>query len=97
MIAKALAVLAPALAVSYAVFALFVVVVEMFAQASVAAAVVRVPDVLAQVLFTPLVGAFSIWVGIAISVRSSDTRVASQVALLASLPRSPSASSWRTT
>ena len=37
-------------------------------------------------LFTPLLATWSIWVGIAISARSSDTRVAQQLSTLASLP-----------
>jgi hypothetical protein len=41
---------------------------------------------LAQLLFTPLVAAWSIWVGIGISARSSDVRVAQQLGSLASLP-----------
>ena len=86
LIGKAAAVMAPALAVSYADFLIFVVVVEVFAQASVASAVVRGPEVLAQILFTPLVAGWSIWLGIAISARASDVRVASQLALLVSLP-----------
>ena len=58
-----------------------------FAQPAVAAAaVLQRPDMLAQVLFTPLLAAWSIWVGIAISTRSSDVRVAQQLGLLASLP-----------
>jgi hypothetical protein len=47
---------------------------------------VRAPELLAQLLFTPLLAAWSIWVGIAISARSSDARVAQQLSLLASLP-----------
>ena len=43
-------------------------------------------DLLAQVVFTPLLAAWSIWVGIAISTRSSDIRVAQQLGVLASLP-----------
>ena len=39
-----------------------------------------------RLLFTPLLAAWSIWVGIAISTRSSDVRVAQQLSLLASLP-----------
>lgn len=42
--------------------------------------------VIAQVLFTPLLAVWSIWVGIAISARSSDIRVAQQLGVLASLP-----------
>jgi hypothetical protein len=38
------------------------------------------------VLFTPLITAWSIWVGIAISTRSSEVRVAQQLGTLASLP-----------
>jgi len=41
---------------------------------------------LAQVLFTPLLAGWSIWVGIAISCRSSDVRVAQQLGTLASVP-----------
>jgi hypothetical protein len=52
----------------------------------VASAVLQGPDLLAQVLFTPLLAAWSIWVGIAISTRSSDTRVALQLGALAGLP-----------
>ncbi len=59
---------------------------RLFAQPAVASAVLRGPELLAQLLFTPLVAAFSIWVGIAISARSSDPRVAAQLSTLASLP-----------
>jgi len=44
------------------------------------------PDLLAQLLFTPLVATWSIWVAMAISARSSDFRVAQQLSTLASLP-----------
>ena len=44
------------------------------------------PELVAQVLFTPLLATWSIWVGIAISARSNDTRVAQQLSILASLP-----------
>jgi ABC-2 type transport system permease protein len=42
--------------------------------------------VVAIALFTPLLAAFSIWVGLAISSRSSDVRVAQQLSALAMLP-----------
>ena len=51
-----------------------------------ASALLQAPDLLAQLLFTPLLAAWSIWVGIAISTRSSDVRVAQQLGMLASLP-----------
>ena len=37
-------------------------------------------------MFTPLLAAWSTWVGIAISTRSGDIRVAQQLSLLANLP-----------
>jgi ABC-2 type transport system permease protein len=86
LLAKALAVLMPSIVVSYGVYAVFVACVELFAHAGVAAALIRGPDVLAQVIFTPLIAAWSIWIAIAISTRSSDIRVAQQLSLLASLP-----------
>jgi ABC-type transport system involved in multi-copper enzyme maturation permease subunit len=86
LLGKALAVLAPGLAISYAVFGVSIASIWLFAQSSVASAVLRVPELLAQLLFTPLLAAWSIWVGIAISARSNDTRVAQQLSILASLP-----------
>ncbi len=41
---------------------------------------------LVQLLFTPLLACWSIWVGIAISARSADVRVAQQLGVFASLP-----------
>jgi ABC-2 type transport system permease protein len=52
----------------------------------VAPALIRGPDLLAQLVFTPLLATWSIWVGIAISARCSDPRTAGQLAILASLP-----------
>jgi ABC-2 type transport system permease protein len=86
LLGKALAALVPSLAIAYAVYALFLACVGLFAQPAVASALLRAPDVLAQLLFTPLVAGWSIWVGIAISARASDFRVAQQLGILASLP-----------
>jgi ABC-type transport system involved in multi-copper enzyme maturation permease subunit len=86
LLAKALATLVPSLAVALAVYAFFLVSVTLFAQPAVASAVLNGPDILAQLLFTPLLATWSIWVGIAISARSSDLRVAQQLGALASLP-----------
>jgi hypothetical protein len=41
---------------------------------------------LVQLLFTPLLAGWSVWVGIAISARSADVRAAQQLGTLASLP-----------
>lgn len=86
LLGKALAAFVPSVAVAYAVFALFVAIVELFAHPGVAQAFIRGPDLLAQLVFTPLLAIWSIWVGIAISARSSDPRTASQLSILVSLP-----------
>jgi ABC-type transport system involved in multi-copper enzyme maturation permease subunit len=83
---KAPAVLVPSVAISYAVFVLFLACVELFAQPGVAPALVQGPDLLAQLVFTPLLAGWSIWLGIAISTRASEIRVAQQLGLLANLP-----------
>lgn len=86
LLGKALAAFVPSIAVAYGVFALFIAVVELFARPGVASALIRGPDLLAQLIFTPLLATLSIWIGIAISTRSSDPRTASQLSVLASLP-----------
>ena len=86
LLGKALAVLLPSVVIAYAVYAVFLACVMLFAHPAVASAVLRAPDILAQVLFTPLLALWSIWVGIAVSIRSGDIRVAQQVSLLGSLP-----------
>jgi ABC-type transport system involved in multi-copper enzyme maturation permease subunit len=86
LLGKALAALVPSLAISYAIYAFVLACVELFAHPAVASALLRGPELLAQLLFTPLLAGWSIWVGIAISTRSSDVRVAQQLGMLASLP-----------
>jgi ABC-type transport system involved in multi-copper enzyme maturation permease subunit len=86
LLGKALAALLPSIAVAYAVYALFLASVELFALPTVASALIRGPDLLAQFLFTPLLAGWSIWIAIAISTRSNDPRTAQQLGALASLP-----------
>jgi ABC-type transport system involved in multi-copper enzyme maturation permease subunit len=86
LLGKALAAFVPSLAISYAVLVLFLACVELFAHPGIAPALLQAPDLLAQLLFAPLLAAWSIWIGIAISARCSDIRVAGQLSLLASLP-----------
>jgi ABC-2 type transport system permease protein len=86
VVAKALAPLGPAVAISYLVYGLFVVLIELFAHPGVASALLRGPVVLVQVIFTPLLALWSIWVGIAISTRATDIRAAQQLSVLANLP-----------
>jgi ABC-type Na+ efflux pump permease subunit len=86
LLGKALAALVPSVTVAYAVYAVFLACVGLFARPAVALSLLRAPDVLAQLLFTPLIAGWSIWVGIAISARARDFRVAQQLGILASLP-----------
>lgn len=86
VLAKALAPLLPAVAASYLVYGLFVVIIEVFANPGVAPALLQGPGILAQVLFTPFLALWSIWVGIAVSTRMSDVRAAQQLAVLANVP-----------
>ncbi len=86
LLGKALASLVPSLVISYAVYAVVLACVEFFARPAVASALLRGTEILAQLVFTPLLAGWSIWIGIAISTRSSDVRVAQQLGMLASLP-----------
>lgn len=86
MLGKALAPLLPSIAIAYAVYALFIVILEAFAHAGIASALLDAPVVIAQIVFTPLVAAWSIWVGLAISTLSTDIRAAQQLSLLGNLP-----------
>jgi ABC-type transport system involved in multi-copper enzyme maturation permease subunit len=86
LLGKALAVLLPTLGIAYAIFGVFLACTALFAHAAVVSAVFEGTHLLTQLLFTPLLAGWSIWVGIAISTRSSDVRVAQQLGTLASLP-----------
>jgi ABC-type transport system involved in multi-copper enzyme maturation permease subunit len=86
LVGKMLAVLAPSIVIAYAVFAAFLALVVLFANPAVASALLQGPDIGAQIVFTPLLAGWASWVGIAISTRSSDVRVAQQLTLLANLP-----------
>ena len=86
LVGKALAVLVPTLAVAYLIFGIFLVVASTLAHPAVTSAVFDRSHLLVQLLFTPILAGWSIWVGIAISARSVDVRAAQQLGLLASLP-----------
>ncbi len=86
LLAKALASLLPSIGVAYLVYGLFLGTVELFAAPLVASALIRPPDLLAQLVFTPLLAGWSIWIAMIISTRANDVRVAQQLATLASLP-----------
>ena len=86
LLGKALAALVPSIGVSYLVYGLFLACVELFAAPGVAPALIGAPDLLAQLLFTPLLAGWSIWTAMLISTRANDVRVAQQLAIVVSLP-----------
>jgi ABC-2 type transport system permease protein len=86
LIGKALAAFVPALIASYAVFGVFLGVAALFAHPVIASAIYAGTHVLIQLVFTPLLAGWAVWVGIAVSTRSTDVRVAQQLSMLGSLP-----------
>jgi ABC-2 type transport system permease protein len=86
LVGKALAVAAPTLTIAYAIFGVFLAATARFAHPGISSAVFAGSHVLVQLLFTPLLAGWSIWIGIAISARSTDIRVAQQLSVFASLP-----------
>ena len=87
ILGKAAAVMIPTLALSYTVFALFLAVVRIFAKPAISAGVFHQgPMLLALVLFTPLLAGWAVVIGMAVSVRASELRVAQQLGTLASFP-----------
>jgi ABC-type Na+ efflux pump permease subunit len=86
LIGKAAAIFVPAIGVSYLMFGVFVAITQFAAASPVATAVLHAPQLPAALVFIPLLAGWAIWVGLAISARATDTRVAQQLATLASLP-----------
>jgi ABC-type Na+ efflux pump permease subunit len=86
LIAKALAAFVPTLVIAYTIFGIFLAAAALFAHPVIASAIYAGSHVLVQLLFTPLLAGWAIWVGIAVSARSTDVRVAQQLSVLGSLP-----------
>jgi ABC-type Na+ efflux pump permease subunit len=87
ILGKAAAVMIPTVSLSYLVFALFLLAVRLFAPGALSSAVFgQGPILLALFLFAPLLAGWGVVVGMAISVRASEVRVAQQLGMLASLP-----------
>ena len=86
LLGKALAAFLPTLVISYVMYGVFLACAGLFAHPNVSDDIFQAGRILAQVLFTPLLAAWSIWAGIAISTRASDVRVAQQLSTLVSLP-----------
>jgi ABC-2 type transport system permease protein len=86
LIGKALAAFVPTLVISYVVFGVFLAAAALFAHPVIVSALYSGTHVLVQLLFTPLLAGWGIWVGIAVSARSTDVRVAQQLSVLGTLP-----------
>jgi ABC-type Na+ efflux pump permease subunit len=86
LLGKGLAAIIPSVAITYLLFAIFVIGVRVDTTSAVVSDVWQAPVFLAQLLFAPLLAAWSIWIGMSISARASDVRVAQQLGTLASLP-----------
>lgn len=86
VLGKALAAFIPSVVIAYLVFGIFAAIVAGFAAPGVAAGLFHGRALAVQLGFTPLIVAWSIWIGIAVSARSHDIRAAAQVSILVSLP-----------
>ena len=86
LLGKGLAAFVPTLSLAYSLYALFLLIARLIAIHQVFHLVTEPAQLVALAVFAPLLAAFAIWVGIAISVRASDVRVAQQLSALAVLP-----------
>jgi len=73
-------------AVSWLLFAVYVSLAEIFAPSVVVSEIWTAEQAVAMALLAPALAGFAIVVGILVSLRSSDFRVAQQLAVLASAP-----------
>jgi ABC-type Na+ efflux pump permease subunit len=86
LVGKALAAFVPTLVIAYVVFGIFLAAASLFAHPVIASAIYAGTHVLVQLLFTPLLAGWGIWVGIAVSARCTDVRVAQQLSVLGTVP-----------
>jgi ABC-type transport system involved in multi-copper enzyme maturation permease subunit len=86
LLGKAVAVFIPSVAIAYGMYAVVAIGIRFGAAHIVRSVVFHPPQLLAQLLFTPLLALWVIWACIAISTRTSDVRVAQQLGTLAGLP-----------
>jgi ABC-type Na+ efflux pump permease subunit len=83
---KMIAAVIPAVAISWLLFGVYVALAEIFAPHVVIEQIWTVEQAVAMALLAPALAAFGIVVGVLVSLRSSDFRVAQQLAVLASAP-----------
>jgi ABC-2 type transport system permease protein len=86
LLGKALSAILPTVAIAYVLFGAYVTAIRLGATSAVVSLVWKAPLFVSVVLFAPLLATFAIWVGLAMSTRATDVRVASQLSALAVLP-----------
>lgn len=87
VLGKAAAVMIPSVTLAYLIYGAFLICVDLFAHHDVSNAVFHDgPTLLALFLFAPLIAGWAVVVGMAVSVRASEVRVAQQLGVLASFP-----------
>ena len=86
LIGKALAAFVPTLVIAYAVFGIFLGAAALFANPVIDSAIYAGTHVLVQLVFTPLLAGWAIWVGIAVFAWSTDVRAAQQLSVLGDVP-----------
>jgi ABC-2 type transport system permease protein len=86
LLGKAIATFLPSVGLAYTIYIVILISIRLGAAKVVSDVAFHPPQLLAQFLFIPLLALWSIWVGIGISTRATDVRVAQQLATLASLP-----------
>jgi len=86
LVAKALAAILPAIVLAWLLFALFQLIARLGGNRLVIDRISRPEEFAAQIALVPVLAVFAIWVGMAISARSTDIRVAQQLSGLATLP-----------
>jgi ABC-2 type transport system permease protein len=86
LLGKAAAAFVPSVGMAYAIYFVVLISVRLGAAPVVTDVVWHAPQLLAQLLFIPLLALWAIWVGIGISSRANDVRVAQQLATVAGLP-----------
>jgi ABC-2 type transport system permease protein len=86
LLGKALAAIAPAISIAWMLYGAYTLVVRLFASPPVAREIWSVHWLVAQLLVTPALSVLAILVGMVISVRSNDIRVAQQFSALALVP-----------
>ena len=86
IVGKALAAIVPAVLIAYGLFGTLALVVRIAGSSTAASAVWDPVQIFAELVFAPLLATWATWVGMAMSARSSDVRVAQQLSALGSLP-----------